>query len=269
VQAQTATATAALSQAAGGAPPGLQGFMSDAAKGGSAAQTSAAEGAVTQTYAADILPSCQTAAQDKYPFFGASQIDVTTIDAIKTFGPGGTLDAFMQQRLMPMLDTSGPVWRWKADDPVASAVNPTTADDLSRVAQIRDMLTTGLTFKVSPESLGPDVDAVEFSSGGATYRFDATNKDPQPVVWTVQGLPAAHVTLFKGGQVVQKFDGDGPWAIFRVMDAASARQNAGTSAFLATFGQGTKAATLRIALSSAFNPFSKGGVWTFRCPVTL
>lgn len=269
VQAQTATATAALSQAAGGAPPGLQGFMGDAAKGGSAAQTSAAEGAVTQTYAAGILPSCQTAAQDKYPFFGASKIDVSTIDAIRTFGPGGTMDAFVQQRLMSLLDTSGPVWRWKADDPVAAGFNPSTADDMSRLAQIRDMLATGLSFKVAPESLGPDVDAVEVSSGGATYRFDATNKDPQPVVWTVQGLPAAHVTMFKSGQVVQKFDGQGPWAVFRVMDAASARQNAGSNAFLATFGQGTKAATIRVTLDSISNPFSKGGMWTFRCPVTL
>ena len=268
VQAQTATATAAMAGAAAGAPPGLQGFMGDAVKGGSAAQTSAAEGAVTSTYVADIFPSCQTAAQEKYPFFSNSKIDVTTLDAIKVFGPGGTMDAFVQQKLTPLLDTGGPGWRWKSDNPVAANFNPSTADDLSRLAQMRDMLSTGVSFKVQAASFGPDVDTIEFSSGGTTYVFNATTKDAQPVIWTVQGLPAAHVTLSKGGQQVAKFDGDGPWALFRVMDNAT-RQNAGTDAFIATFGQGGKTASLKFALGSTFNPFSKGGIWTFRCPVAL
>ena len=268
VAAQTATANAAMAGAAAGAPPGLQGFMGAAVKGGVSAQTSAAEGAVNQTYLASVLPACQQAATDKYPFFSNSKIDVATLDAIRVFGPGGATDAFVQQRLMPMMDTTGPVWRWQSENPVAASFNPSSAAEIARLAQIRDMLSGGISFKVQLAALGSDVDTAEFSSGGTTYQFNAASRDAKPVVWTVQGLPEAHVTLSKAGQQVQAFNGEGPWALFRVMETAS-RQNSGTDAFIATFGQGAKTVALKFTLGSTFNPFSRGGVWTFRCPVAL
>ncbi len=266
VQAQMATANAALNASAPGA---LQGFVSGAAKGGAAAQTSAAEGAISQTYVQNVLPDCQAGTTDKYPFYRDSKVDLANGDALRTFGPGGTLDGFLNQRLKPLLDTSGPVWRWQAGNALAASFNPASAEEMSRAAQLKDMLVSGLNLQVSLESIGADVDAVEFSAGGTTYSFNATNKTAKPVMWTVQGLPESHVTLSKGGQQVSSVAGTGPWALFRVMDGAANKQNAGTSAFLATFGAGTKSAVIRVTLPSSVNPFSRGGLWTFRCPVTL
>ena len=268
VEGQSAGAGAAMAMAGAGAPVALQGFVGAAVKGGAAAQTSAAQGAVSSSYTTSILPACQSATTDKYPFYSGSANDLATLDAMKTFGAGGTMDAFVQQKLAPMLDTSGPVWRWRADDPVAATLNPSSADEMSRLAQLRDLLSGGVTFKVAAAGFGPDVDAAEVSSGGTTYRFDAANMAARPMVWNLQGLPEAHVTLFKGGQQVDSITGDGPWALYRLMDKAK-KQNSGATAFQATFGQGTRTATLNIILAGAFNPFSRGGVWTFRCPVTL
>lgn len=268
LQAQTATANAAMAGAAAVAPPSLQGFMGAAVKGGAAAQVSAAEGVVTQAWTSAVLPQCQIASTDKYPFFGNSKIDVSTLDAIRVFGPGGTVDGFATTRLLSLLDTAGPVWRWQEANPIAAAFNPSSAAEMARAAQIRDMLSGGISFKVQLANLGPDVDTVEFSSGGTMYSFKAGATEAKPVMWSVQGLPEARVTLLKGGQQVQTFTGEGPWALFRVMDA-SARQNSGSNAFTATFGQGSRTAALKVTLNSTFNPFSRGGVWTFRCPPAL
>jgi type VI secretion system protein ImpL len=87
-------------------------------------------------------------------------------------------------------------------------------------------------------------------------------------MWSLGGLPEAHVSLFNGSQEVKRFQGDGVWALFRLMDAA-AKENAGPTAIKATFGQGAQFATFRIDLPSSSNPFSRGGLWSFRCPARL
>jgi type VI secretion system protein ImpL len=52
------------------------------------------------------------------------------------------------------------------------------------------------------------------------------------------------------------------------MDAAQ-KQNAGPQALLATFGSGAQTAVFKITLPTDRNPFGRGGLWSFRCPVTL
>ncbi len=269
MQGQLATANAAVSAAGATAPPLLQGFVSETASGGSTAQTSAVQGAVAEAYTSVVLPACKSVAQDHYPFFAAATADAGVVDTVRLFGMGGMMDGFVRDRLMPLLDTAGPVWRWRMDDPVAATLDPASANEFAKASQIRDLLAAGLSFKVSLETLGPGADAIEFSSGGTTYRFDAAQGVPRPVLWSPQsGVPEARITFFKGPQKLDEISEQGPWAIFRLMDKAK-RQNSGDLAFLATYGEGAVTATFRITLATPQNPFSRAGVWTFRCPVTL
>jgi type VI secretion system protein ImpL len=69
-QAQMAAAMASVQAAAAGAPPQLQGFVKAAAGGGAAAQVSAAKGAVADAYMQGVLPACQEAAKEHFPFSG-------------------------------------------------------------------------------------------------------------------------------------------------------------------------------------------------------
>jgi type VI secretion system protein ImpL len=269
VQAEMAKANAAVKASASAAPAMLQGFVSETAAGGATAQTTAVKGAVGEGYTNVVLPACKGVAQDHYPFFASSTVDAPIVDTLHVFGMGGVLDGFIHSRLMPLLETAGPVWRWKAGDPVAAALDPLSADEFSKASQIRDLLVGGVQYKISVEQFGTGVDAVEFSSGGTTYRFDALASPPRPLVWSAQsGIPEARVTFFKANQRLEEVAEQGPWAIFRLMDK-SRRQNAGQNAFLATFGSGDKTVTVRVSLPTEQNPFSRGGVWTFRCPIAL
>ena len=276
-QAAMAQATAAMAGAAGGAPPQLQTFVAGATGGGATAQVDAAKGAVAEAWVQSLFPACQGVAQERYPFFGAGAQDVAPVEAMRVFGMGGALDAFVQQRLKPLLDTAGPVWRWRSDDPVAAALDPQSPEQFAKAAQIRDILTAGLPLKVSLVKLGTGVGAVAFAAGGATYRFDAVNGPARPVVWTISGgVPEASVVLYKTGasatpgtaDEVKRVATDGPWALFKLMDLAE-KENAGAQAIKATFGDGAAATTLLIQLPSDQNPFSRGGLWSFRCPSAL
>ncbi len=278
-QAAMATAIASVAAAAAGAPPQMQEFVNGATKGGTSAQTSTATGAVAEAYAQTVLPACKGVAQEQYPFFGGAKQDASTVETLRVFGMGGTLDGFVEQRLKPLMETTGPVWRWRADDPVASALDPQSPEEFAKASQIRDLLTGGLPLKVKVATFGSDVGVVEISSGGTTYKFDRATNNVRPLLWSATGgLPEASVVLYKApatagaaptaADELRRIDTEGSWALFRLIDQA-VKENAGETAIKATFGEGTKAVTFLIGLPGDRNPFSRGGVWSFRCPATL
>ena len=282
-QAAMATAMAQVATSAAGAPPQLQPFVASAAKGGSSAQVSAAKGAVSDAYAQAVLPTCKGVAQEHYPFFGGATQDASVPDTLRLFGMGGTIDGFVQQRLSALMDTSGPVWRWKAGDPITASLDPQSPEEFAKASQIRDLLAAGLPLKVSVATFGSDVSSVEFASGGTTYKFSPTANDEKPLQWSAGGLPSADVVLYKAGAAaapaaaaaapgaeteVRRFTADGPWALFKLVDK-STKENAGAQAIKATFGDGARSVTFLVKLPSDRNPFSRGGVWSFRCPVAL
>lgn len=274
-QAQAATANAAVQAAAAVAPPQLQGFMNKAVGGGAAAQTSAASGAVSEAYAQAVLPACREVAQERYPFFGTSDEDATAVDMLRVFGMNGTIDSFVEQRLQPMMDRTGPVWRWRLDDPVAGTLDPSSPEQFAKAGEIRDLLTASLPIRVSLVQKGPSVGEVEIASGGTSYVFDRPGGQARPLIWSMTGgLPEASVVLraVASGDgeptELRRFDGEGPWALFRLLDQGR-KQNAGPSTIRVSFGEGAESAIFAIQLPGEKNPFSRGGLWSFRCPVTL
>lgn len=269
VQGQMAMAMGSVAAAAGGAPPQMQGFVSGATSGGKAATVSAAQGAISDAYANAVLPDCRLATQDKYPFFGTAEADASLVDVQRVFGMGGSFDAFLQQRVMPLLDMSGPIWRWNAANPTAATLTPSSPDEFSKAGMMRDMLMGGVNVKFEAKAFGGGVDAAELTVGSTNYRFDGSGAGERPVNWSAQGnVPQASVKLYAAGNQVGEVSKSGPWALFRLMDSAR-RENAGAQAILATFGSGAQTVVFKVSLPSEKNPFSRGGVWSFRCPVAL
>lgn len=270
VQSQMAMALGAVATNAGGAPPQLQNFVAAATSGGSSATTSAAQGALSEAYAQSVLPDCQLATQDRYPFVGTAVADASLADVQRIFGLGGTIDNFLQARVIPLLDMSGPVWRWNAENPQTAALNPATPEEFVKARQLRDILAGGLNVKVEAKAFGAGVDAVEMTVGNTRYNFErGTLGTQKPLAWSPQGnLPIAAVALMSGGAKVGGVETEGPWALFRLMDAAR-KENAGPLTVLATFGSGAQTAVFKISLPNDRNPFGRGGLWSFRCPTAL
>jgi type VI secretion system protein ImpL len=115
---------------------------------------------------------------------------------------------------------------------------------------------------------GGAVTAAELSAGGATHRFDAGQVGQRTIQWTTASLPEAKVVLYEGDKPAREIRFEGPWSLFRLFDDAK-KENAGPNSFKATFGEGASYVTFRIMLPSEDNPFSRGGLWSFRCPPRL
>ena len=257
-----------LAAASATAPPMVQAFTASASKAGDVAQVSSAQGAVANAYASNISPTCQSVTNDRYPFVTASKNDAPAVDLLRFFGMNGQMEGFTNAQLRPLLDTTGPVWRWKTDNPVAASLDPASAGEFQKASALRDLLASGLPLKIEAQGFGGATTAAEISIGGQSYRFDAGQTGQRPVQWNASSLPEAHVTLFAGTTKQRDFTFDGPWALFRLMDVAK-KENSGPLAIKATFGEGAAFATFRIILPDLNNPFSRGGAWSFRCPPKL
>jgi type VI secretion system protein ImpL len=172
-QGQMATAVGDLKTKALTAPPMLQAFATSAAEGGTKAQVTAAQGAVADAYKQQLAPVCQATVTDRYPFIEEAASDAAVSDMLRVFGANGAFDNFTRDRLGPLLDRVGPVWRWNVQDPVGAALDPPAAEDFQKADAIKELLTTGLPMQVQGAGFGGAVTAVEISSGGVTDRFDA------------------------------------------------------------------------------------------------
>lgn len=300
-QLQTAMATAVTSVKLAGssAPSQLQTFVKSAAGSGSRAQVTTVTGAVASSWS-EAGAACKGVADQRYPFFGASPQDAPMLEMLQVFGPGGTLSRYIEQRLKPLIDISGPMWRWREDNPITAAFSGDSPEEFAKAAKIRDLLVSGLALKVQVEQFGSDTGAVEISSGNSTQRLERDAPGPRVLSWSHQGNPEASVTMYpvapppppppspvaadaKGAAPAEpeskpapapptippaRIDAEGPWALFRLMDKAD-KQNAGPKKILATFRSGPHWVTLSFELPSTSSPFTRGGMWTFRCPTTL
>jgi type VI secretion system protein ImpL len=267
-QAALNQAMAELAAVAATAPPMVQSFAGQASQQGDRAQVTAAQGAVSGAYEQVVGPTCRSATEGRYPFVTASQNDAPIGDLLRVFGLNGQVDSFTQQRLRPLLDTTGPVWRWRSDDAVAASLDPTSAGEFQRATQLRDLLLSGAVVKVEAQGFGGAVTAAELSAGGTTHRFQAGQVGARNIQWTTGSLPEAKVVLFEGDKPAREFAFEGPWALFRLFDAAK-KENAGPTTFKATFGEGAAYVVFRVVLPTEDNPFSRGGLWSFRCPPRL
>lgn len=274
LQAQQATAISAAAVAGAGAPAQVQGFIASVVGGGKSASLSSAQGAIDDAYTTSVMPACQMATRDKYPFFGKTAdtpdpMNASLVDVQQVFGMGGTMDVFLQQRVLPLLDTSTPVWRWATGNEVTAGLSPSTAEEFYKARQLRDILMGGLVVKVEAKAFGSGVDSAELVVGASEVRFAPGSAGAKQVIWSAQGnVPQASLLLSSRGTQVKEYSHTGPWALFRLMDEAHFEKRGGT--WYATFGTGTAAVAFKMTFPTEQNPFQRGTVpWSFRCPSKL
>ena len=196
----------------------------------------------------------------------------------RVFGAGGVIDSFVSQRLDRLIDRDGPVWRWVRDDPLTAGLDPASPQDFAKAVQVRDLMITGVPIKVALVSKSPGIGEVEFSAGGTTYKFEEPGARGRNLVWSGSGsLPEAHVSFFppvtEGATTTKveemaRIETEGPWALFRLIDMGE-MTNSGANAITEVFASKGETAKFAITLPGSNNPFSRGGLWSFRCPIAL
>ena len=174
-------------------------------------------------YQQEVVSQCRVRVDGRYPFGTAG--DMPLADFAEVFGHGGLYDRFFTARLSKLVDTSQRPWAWRS---ASVAPSPGMLAQFERAERIRQMF-------FSPGSkmpeLGFNVRLSNLDAASARFyvyidgqRFDlksgADNRGP--VVWPGPEKRGTAFATFEDRIAApdQALGFDGPWAWFRMIDAA-------------------------------------------------
>ncbi len=228
-------------------------------------------GTLETRYREKVLRECSIVIGDRYPFVESSAVDVPLADFGRVFGYGGVFDTFFKSELEPLVDVSRSPWTWRADAS-GESVGPSMAmlRQFEAAQEIREMFfrpggqEPEVRFRLTPTDL--DVGATRFLLEIDGQSVDYRHGPPRSVqvTWPGQspGPAAATFDARSGGR--PNIVAPGPWAWFRLMDAAQTERETDVR-YVLTFAKDGHEARVRVEAASIRNPYGRNDLQQFRC----
>ena len=229
-----------------------------------------AGGELEQRYRGQVVSECMAIAAGRYPFERTATSDVPVADFARLFGAGGVYDGFFQQHLAPLVDTSRSPWRWREAAGGAIDLSQAILAQFESAARIRDRFfgaggaTPAVRATLTPSYLDAEVQRFTLEVHGQRYEYAHGPLAPWPVSWPTDGLQQVAASFESGGGPPANLVFEGPWALFRFLDAA-ATTPLNETRYRLTVTAGGRTARLDLDASSIRNPFGDPTLGRFRC----
>ena len=245
--------------------------------GGIAGDTSGlTEKAVTSElnaiWRADILPFCQAALTDRYPFSAASAVDVNVRDFARLFGPGGLIDAFTNDHLIAYVDTATQPWKWRAD----FGLDSSALAAFEQARRIRDDLFPGgtgpvMNFTLEPTDLSPSVSRMTLNLDGQTLAYFNNATRPQPMAWPGKDGTGAISLAFQpiDGSPEVIVNETGSWAWLRMLSNGRFTATSLPDVYKLRLGAANFYADFELKAASVENPYNLQMFKRFTCPPNI
>lgn len=254
----------------------VQRWASQIGTGSSGITADGTRASINATWQANVLPFCEQALSDRYPFNRRSRADVAMQDFAKLFGPGGLIDGFFNQNLLKFVDTRTRPWTWKRVNDVDLGISQSVLEQMQYAAEIRDAFFSSgpnpaVQFQITPEALDPKAKSVTLDIDGQQVAFQHRSGQPNPVAVTWPGsVGLARVTFQPDKKNIENtLSRDGPWGWFRLLDAAEVRRTNVSDRKRVIFNVGGRIAIFQLQSGSVLNPFALPALTKFSCPKSL
>ncbi|GGM08513.1 type VI secretion protein IcmF [Pseudooceanicola nanhaiensis] len=230
---------------------------------------------INAKWQSQVLPFCQQALTNRYPFDSRASADVAIADFQRLFAPGGMIESFFNENLRDFVDTRARPWAWKPVNDADLGISPAVLVQFQHAAEIRDAFFAGgaapsISFQITPEALDPKAQEVFLEIDGQTVEF-RHSAAPRPSAITWPGsVGAARVTfqpILQGAG--NSLGRDGPWAWFRLLNAAEIRRTNVSDRTRLIFNVGGRIAIFQLQSGSVLNPFNLGALAEFACPTSF
>ena len=217
----------------------------------------------------DVLPFCKAALVGRYPFDPNGVNDVNTADFQRLFGPGGLIDGFTNDHMLPYIDTAARPWRWRAD----LGLDDDALAALERARRIRDALFPGgagpvMTFNLTPTDLSPNASAVTLNLDGQSLTY--LNSAARGAQMTWPGKDGTGVITLAFRPVEPKPEvmtsESGAWAWLRMLRGGNLRATDRPDLFRLRLASGGFYADFDLQANSVDNPFDLQMFSRFACP---
>lgn len=251
----------------------MQRWAAQVTTGSSGIAASGTRASINAVWQANVLPFCEQALANRYPFNRGAAADVAMQDFQKLFSPGGLIDGFVNQHLMRNIDIRSRPWTAKRVNGVDLGLSPTAIQQMQYASEIREAFfangpSAAVAFQITPEALDPKARSVSLQIDGQEVGFKhrGGSTTPVPVTWPGQ-VGFAQVAFEPSARNAEStMRKDGPWAWFRLLDAAEVRRTNVSDRKRVIFNVGGRIAIFQLQSGSVLNPFALPALQKFSCP---
>ena len=275
---ESGEAIANFQQAAGRFDGPLQRWASQITTGSTGAAGETTRASINAKWQATVLPFCEQVVTNRYPFNRRAGADVAMADFAKLFAPAGLVDTFFNDNLLAHVDTRTRPWTWKPVNNVDLGISQQVLENFQYASEIRDAFfangapNPAVQFQIAPFSLTPPPDAksVTLEIDGQALTFSHRDQArPAAITWP-GSVGFARVQIDPARNNVEStLKRDGPWAWFRLLDAAEVRRLNTTDRKRVIFNIGGRVAIFDMQSGSVLNPFALPALSKFSCPKSM
>ena len=273
---ETGQALLQFQQAAGRIDGPLERWASQISTGSSGITSDSTRASINARWQANVLPFCEQALSNRYPFNRRAGADVALADFAKLFAPNGLIDSFFNENLLRHVDTRTRPWTFKSQNNVDLGISQGVLQQMQNAAEIRDAFFAGgpnpaVQFQMTPEALDPKAKSVVLQIDGQDVGFAHRGGQPNPVAVTWPGSVGFAQILFQPDRknIESSLKRDGPWGWFRLLDAAEVRRTNVSDRKRVIFNVGGRIAIFQLQSGSVLNPFALPALAEFSCPKSM
>lgn len=269
-------ALAEFQQAASRLPGPLQRWSKQIAVAAGDATAGGTRAGINAAWQSTALELCTRVTESGYPFKRNSPSDVAIRDFEQLFAPGGRIDTFFQEHLAKYVDVRNRPWTWKQVNNSDLGISQSVLQQMQFASEIRDAFFAGnpqisLSFQITPHALEPTAESVQLEVDGQIIGYSNREGQTRPVAITWPGsVGLARVAIQppvqNSSNVISR---DGPWAFFRLLDAAQIRPTSAADRKQVFFSIGGRVAIFRLQSPTVLDPFSLPALVNFSCPKTF
>jgi type VI secretion system protein ImpL len=261
---------AQLDQEAVSMPGPLAALVRDVAGDASAALTGQRRAQFDQAVGSSFGDACRQAITSRYPVAGGAVQDISLEDFARFFSPTGGAFARFAQQNGGAIDMSGPTWQAR---PAAAEVGLTqdsvgalqAAQTVGRIFFSIDPTRPQLSYEIIPVAI-TGAKQVTLRLDGSAMSFAPGTTSAAAVDWPGEGDASIEFERENAPAEVKKWSG--PWAAFRLMQAAGVKGSASAPTAEGRVQLGEASFQFRVRTVGVGNPFGSNLLAQIRCPAT-
>ncbi len=223
-------------------------------------------------WTASAAQFCRQAIAGRYPLVRSATQEVTQDDFGKFFAPGGLVDQFFQQNLLPYVDMGGRQWRWRPNgDKVTLGIPQDVLDNFQRAAQVRDAYfgaggkQASMRFDLKLVGADPALSQVMLEIDGQPVPFGPAATVRAASLQVPSGKGSGLVRLETTPAGARSLRTEGAWAWLRMIDLGTLEPTPQGERFKLTYDIDGHKLSYSLTASSVINPFRREALEHFRC----
>ncbi|MEL6466891.1 MAG: type VI secretion system membrane subunit TssM [Pseudomonadota bacterium] len=250
----------------------IQRWATQIVQGSSGITADGTRAGINAKWQSQVLPFCEQALSNRYPFERGARADVAMQDFSRLFAPNGLIDGFFNENLRDYVDTRARPWAWKRVNDTDLGISQAVLQQLQYAAEIRDAFFAGgdqvaVRFQITPEALDPKANEVTLDVDGQEVVFAHTAAPrPSAITWPGSVGSARIILQPVVNNTSNAITRDGPWAWFRLLAAAEIRRTNVSDRTRVIFKVGGRIAIFQLQSGSVLNPFALPALSKFSCP---